>query len=126
MTFIEYKDYERRVARFFKAEGINNLSDKGVETESYFSHSPCECCKRPLGGDRFDMTGYNPSDGEIYEYEICPDCRYYATYGKLDDMTMMEMSNGRNKNRNRKIKKSDGNDDDDGDVWGSDPLPFRT
>lgn len=25
------------------------------------------------------------------EYSICIDCEYYVTYGRLDDMTMMEI-----------------------------------
>ena len=29
--------------------------------------------------------------GTIEEYEVCQDCLYYAEYGELDDMTMMDM-----------------------------------
>jgi hypothetical protein len=31
------------------------------------------------------------SIGDILEYEICSDCLYYAEYGCLDDMTMMDI-----------------------------------
>jgi hypothetical protein len=90
MTKQEYKDYEERVARFFDKEGINNLSGDGEWQD--FDHRPCECCKRPLGGQREHASGYNPATKEVQEYEICSDCLYYAEYGQLDDMTMMDMT----------------------------------
>jgi len=61
------------------------------EDESYFSWKPCECCGSHLGGDRVDCNGYNPETQEIYEYSVCIDCEYYAEYGQLDDMTMLEI-----------------------------------
>ena len=94
MTKKEYNTYKNLVADFFKEEGISNLSaiqEEEGETESYFSHIPCDCCSRILGGDRYDCNGYNPKTKEIQEYSICPDCLYYAEYGQLDDMTMLDM-----------------------------------
>ncbi len=94
MTRKEYAEYERSVAKFFENEGIDNLttiSDESGNTEPYFSWSSCECCGSHLGGDRYDCNGYNPKTGEIYEYSVCVDCMYYAEYGKLDDLTMMEL-----------------------------------
>lgn len=121
MTTLEYKDYESRVKRFFREEKINCLSDKEECVEPYFSHSNCDCCKRSLAGNRYDMTGYSKADDEIYDYEICVDCRYYAEYGQLDDMTMMEVNDGQQQNKN-----TDGNDNAGGVVWGSEPVRFRT
>lgn len=86
----EYRDYEARVKTFFQKEGIANLSAI-PNNEPYFSHQPCECCKRNLGGDRIDANGYNPKTKEIYNYSICLDCEYYAEYGQLDDMTMLDI-----------------------------------
>jgi len=90
MTREEYTSYEKRVAAFFEREGITNLStDYEKNGEAYFSWRPCDCCGTPLGGNRKHATGYNPTTKEIYEYEVCQDCIYYAEYGQLDDMTML-------------------------------------
>jgi hypothetical protein len=94
-TTADYKEYEQRVAEFFEREGINNLSamsdEEGNTIQDKFSWRPCECCRRPLGRTRIQANGYNPTTGKIQEYKICTDCEYYAAYGKLDDMTMMDM-----------------------------------
>lgn len=96
MTLDEYKDFVRRVEGFFRREGINNLSMDIYESEGCFSWTPCDCCGRPLGGYRYRASGYNPETQEIHEYEVCEyevcqDCLYYAAYGMLDDMTMMDI-----------------------------------
>tara|TARA_Y100000310_G_scaffold270691_1_gene284680 strand:+ start:1483 stop:1776 length:294 start_codon:yes stop_codon:yes gene_type:complete len=90
----EYHNYKQSVDNFFKKEGINNLSqitDDDGYCEPYFSSIYCECCNRPLGGDRFDCNGYNSEHNKIYEYSVCTDCIYYAEYGYLDDVTMDEI-----------------------------------
>ena len=116
----EYQEYEEAVAHTFKEDGIVNLShghltcpdcnfdffQDSVDTETVkcgcgntkevldapsFSWRPCECCGSRLGGDRYHTTGFNPEMKEVYEYEICEDCLYYAEYRRLDDMTMMDM-----------------------------------
>ena len=94
MTKSEYKEYEKQVESFFVKTGISNLSticdkDTGY-CEPYFSHSPCDCCNG-IAGDRYEANGFNPINGEIYEFSVCSDCLYYAEYGKLDDMIMLEM-----------------------------------
>ena len=90
----DYDKYKARVASFLEREGIDCLSIKqlpdGEYSESYFSFSNCECCGRPLGGDRYLCSGYQPESNNIFDYEICDDCLYYAEYGQLDDMTMMD------------------------------------
>ncbi len=115
MTAKEYADYESAVAKFFFLEGISNLSsghyqcpdckvefddagicpqcgaDREILNEPHFSWRRCDCCNRPLGGDREFATGYNPTTGEVQEYSVCTDCVYYAEYGRLDDMTMMDV-----------------------------------
>jgi len=99
----EYTHYEEVVAHFFKDEGIGNLSydteeygdgteDDNVCIEPHFSWSPCDCCRRPLGGDRYVCSGFNNETKEIQDgYRICVDCYYYAEYGRLDDLTMEEV-----------------------------------
>ena len=109
MNEAEYAEYEKTVGKFFEREGINNLTsgvieceecghnypdndyapcDCGIDydsaSESYFTWRSCDCCGR-LGGDKETATGYNPTTKEIYTYEICLDCVYYAEYGQLCD-----------------------------------------
>lgn len=106
----EYEEYQARVREFFENEGIENLSSEG---EPYFSWSHCDCCHRPLGGDRYKATGFNRATQEIQEYQICTDCMYYAEYGQLDDMTMMNID------KNNPIGESD--EEDFKDVHGTPP-----
>ena len=90
----EYNNYITRVELFFNNEGINNLSqitDDDGDCEPYFSSTNCDCCNRSLGGDRYDCNGYNPETKEVQKYSVCTDCVYYAEYGQLDDMTMMDI-----------------------------------
>ena len=90
-TTKDYKKYEEQVEQFFFLEGIANLSRVSSQEESWFSWRPCECCKRSLGGDRITASGYHKETGTIFEYDICLDCEYYAEYGQLDDMTMLDL-----------------------------------
>lgn len=97
----EYKEYEANVADFFKREGITNLStvydeETGENDEPSFSWGPCQCCGSTLGGDRYKCNGYNPTTKEVQNYTVCTDCVYYAEYGQLDDMTMMDMEEDQN------------------------------
>lgn len=93
----EYKEYQEAVAEFFEREGINCLSYDTDEypdgcVEPHFSWSACDCCGSILGGDREICSGYNPTTGEIQKgYSVCSDCVYYVEYGRLDDMTMLEI-----------------------------------
>ena len=87
----DYDEYKSRVAAFFERENIQLLSDSGKE--SFFSHESCECCSRPLGGDRYTMNGLTypePYGAETFEYNVCVDCLYYNEYNQLDDMTMID------------------------------------
>ena len=95
MTKQEYKEYEIRFAEFMRLNELNNLTridgpDEDDFQEPYFSWRPCEVCQTHLGGNRIEANGYSRT-GVIYEFEICTDCEYYAEYGQLDDMTMMDM-----------------------------------
>lgn len=94
----EYDEYVKSVDRFFEKEGINCLStspDYGDNIEPHFSWYWCDCCSRDLGGNRYDCCGYNPTTKEIQDgYSICEDCLYFATYGQLDDMTMLDLETG--------------------------------
>jgi hypothetical protein len=115
MNKTEYADYQDAVADFWEREGLANLTsghincpnckvefddqdyclkcnaDRECLDEPYFSWHSCDCCGSRLGGNREHATGYNPTTKEIGEYSICSDCVYYAEYGRLDDMTMMEV-----------------------------------
>ncbi len=95
MNIKEYNQYQADVAAFFDREGINNLSavaDDEGNIDPYFSWQPCECCGSRLGGDRYEANGYIPATGEASGlFSVCPDCIYYAEYGQLDDMTMLEI-----------------------------------
>ena len=96
MNAKEYKEYQQDVDAFFKREGIQNLSTKydeetGENEESFFSWYPCECCGSTLGGDREHCDGWNPTLKEVQEYTVCVDCVYYAEYGQLGDMAMLEI-----------------------------------
>ena len=63
---------------------------KLLDIEPYFSHLPCDCCMRPLGGDRYDCSSFRTDSKEQHEYSICVDCLYFKDYGQLDDMTMLD------------------------------------
>ena len=87
----EYEEYQERVADFMLKENLEVL-DCGSE-EASFSWQPCECCGSTLGGDRHDVAGRNTDNNEVYHYDVCMDCYYYAEYGRLDDTTMVEIEN---------------------------------
>lgn len=106
MTKEEYVEYVNSVNDFFKREGIINLSPEAGDHadhdcvicgetvgygEGYFSSQPCECCGSYLGGTRYHATGYCPEINQGLCFEVCPDCIYFAEYGQLDDMTMLDM-----------------------------------
>lgn len=96
MTKAEYDDYVARVKAFYGANiGDYNNSFSTIEygDETFFSWSPCECCKRPLGGDRYEVSICVADSTEILtSLAICTDCYYYSHYGQLDDMTMLEVA----------------------------------
>ncbi len=61
MTQQDYNDYVNSVESFFTREGLQNLSQVDLEEESYFTSTPCECCRRRLGGDRYHCNGFRPT-----------------------------------------------------------------
>ena len=108
----EYKKYCQNVADFFEKEGITNLSHETGErsdgtnngecsccnkeigfNDGYFTWVKCECCGSPFGvGTLVHANGYNPKAGKAYCYEVCNNCIYFSEYGRLDDLTMMDIS----------------------------------
>ena len=86
-TKADYDRYEVQVE-----QGLEGLSFVCVDGdgEGHFSWTRCDVCDRDLGGDRFAAHGVDIND-DIVHLEVCQDCMYYITYGKLDDMTMMDM-----------------------------------
>ena len=92
MTLSEYRDYEKSVKSFFDYNNISHLSPIYQEWDPYFTWRNCDCCSRFLGGDRVECNSFNNKTKEIVgTYEVCMDCYYYAEYGQLDDMTMLEI-----------------------------------
>lgn len=89
----EYDQFCKDYAEFMEREGLSNLSRQGGEdTETFFSWRSCECCRTTLGGDRVLADGYNPTTKQVQsDYAICTDCEYFAEYGTLDDMTMLDI-----------------------------------
>lgn len=93
----EYEEYKQDVADFLEREGLNCLSYDSDEyeegcVEPHFSWSSCDCCGDSLGGNRTDCSGYNPTTKEVQKgYSVCDDCIYYLEYGRLDDLTMLEI-----------------------------------
>ena len=92
MNKSDYAKYEDKVKKFFKDEGIANLTcSSKYSAEPFFSWNTCDCCRTPEGGDRLEANGYNPTTESIQEYIICTDCEYYVEYGRLDDVTMFSV-----------------------------------
>jgi hypothetical protein len=108
MTKEEYAEYERKFglwheqARFPSSgdcEGCEECTDvycydlqhgRTPEIEAHFSWEPCEVCGSKLGGDRYPIHSVD-ANGDILHWEACLDCVYYIEYGRLDDMTMLEI-----------------------------------
>jgi hypothetical protein len=115
LTKKAYARYEAAVKAFFEREGIENLTTGHIKCpkcevpfndlgrcpkcntrrescdEPYCSSHGCDCCGNSLQQNLEHATGYNREHNEIYEYEICQDCAYYAEYGCLDDSQMDEI-----------------------------------
>jgi hypothetical protein len=90
MTKAEDADYEARVKAFFETDvNESTLQQLG---NPHFSWNPCECCERSHGGNRYEMTGISKISNRLERYQFCEDCLYYSAYGKLDDMTMMNIT----------------------------------
>lgn len=134
-TNSDYAEYQERVAEFLAREQVTAISGKvdqhGNTLTDEFSRTPCDVCRRPLAGSRIQASGYNPETRQVQHYEICPDCEYYLAYGKLDDMTMMdlkadpdEVQEHRADSKQAPVKESEDDDDlgdDIKDVLGEPP-----
>ncbi len=112
MTRIEYAEYELAYAwgvtglsavSSGACSGCNECCDDydyndGTEEfqitpEAWFAKSPCEACGTRWAGNRFPLHGVN-DDNSIVHLDVCDDCVYYSEYGRLDDQTMEELSDG--------------------------------
>lgn len=90
----QYDAYVDRFIEFLDNEDIDCLVEQDIDSWIGFSAEPCDCCGTHLAGKRYICNGYNPTINQIqYDYRICPDCLYFAEYGQLDDMAMMEIEN---------------------------------
>lgn len=108
MTKEEYQEYEKAVEyttsdyRFWSSGycpgcpecernyGAIEEGENYPEVEGNFSWRPCEICGSHLCDDGYPAHCVD-NDGEILHWEICTDCVYYLEYGRLDDMTMLEI-----------------------------------
>jgi hypothetical protein len=89
----QYLLWEKRVFEFLEEENTNCLAAAGLDADLGFSWHPCECCGSPLGGDRFEMLGFNPdTHEETGPYEVCFSCYIWAAYGEIGDGAMMDIS----------------------------------
>lgn len=108
MTKQEYAEYQERVEAELKslkyassgycpgcavcedAYGAIEEEEDYPEVEGSFSWQSCEICGSGLGGDRHPVHAV-AADGSILHFDACIDCVYYMEYGRLDDMTMLDM-----------------------------------
>jgi hypothetical protein len=90
MTKEEYKKYQEKFNSFLLKNNIYSFSPV-QNSEPYFSKSPCNCCGTSLYGNREKVSAFQEKTKEILFFECCQDCIYYAAYGQLDDMTMIEI-----------------------------------
>lgn len=90
MTKTEYAAY---VSRF--EDGIKGYTHFTTDGEEYFSWRRCSICGTTEGGSREDGQAVDSkSDAIVFVGSICLDCVYFNEYGRLDDMTMMEVEEG--------------------------------
>ena len=83
---MDYEEYQEVVTNFYKSlEPEESLVASNEELG--FSHRACECCKRPLGGDRWRVYAIKPErvSDENIAYSVCVDCLLYLEYGYLND-----------------------------------------
>lgn len=97
MTKQEYAEYEDTLQTWWqdysKGYGQGRLEDCIAcpeDDDPHFSWSECDICLRPLGGDRYPAHTID-KNGDVIHWSICPDCLYYLEYGRLDDITMLDM-----------------------------------
>jgi len=57
--------------------------------ECAFDASPCDVCSRDLAGSHH--AAHALIDGEPIHLWICIDCLHFIAYGRLDDLTMLEI-----------------------------------
>ena len=90
----EYIAYEIEVKAFLRENDVipGCFGPKSDDSEPYFSWQNCDCCKSELGGNRENYV-FVTNQMDKFEAEICTDCIYYLTYGRLDDSQMMEIEN---------------------------------
>lgn len=89
----QYDVYVKRFNEFMDNEDINclNQQDNDDSYHAFFSWESCDVCGT-RSGSRYICNGYNPTTRQIqYDYCVCQDCVYFAEYGRLDDMTMLEI-----------------------------------
>jgi hypothetical protein len=90
MTHIEYHQFQQAVEQFEIKNDVKPGCHSGLMLGVFFSNSPCRCCQRPLAGNRQEYE-FATNDGKTFRADICVDCEYYLTYGRLDDTTMLEV-----------------------------------
>jgi len=76
---------------FHWAENKNDPTNDEYDmaSEGHFSWAQCDFCGSTLGGTR--EPAHARIDDVIHHFDICCDCVYYVNYGRLDDLTMLEI-----------------------------------
>jgi len=49
-----------------------------------FTWRGCELCKRPEGGDKYQLVAFNPVTGDQFDLAVCEDCLGLVANGHLD------------------------------------------
>ena len=81
----DYARYRAEVAE--RTKGYAAVSVPGDGPSTAFTWQPCFACGRALPGERYRLAMARELGRRPLHSEICPDCVYYLTYGKLDDET---------------------------------------
>ncbi len=103
MTKTEFTEYEKRVNTFIRDNRVK-LGCYSPTGSEFFSNKRCECCLRNYAGDREEYS-FACENGEQFTADICADCVYYLAYGRLDDLTMLEIAENE-KQEGRKREKA--------------------
>lgn len=91
-TTEDYNKFRRNFALFVSAFRLSHIS---TGSENTFSWDSCDCCQDDGGGARYELHAHQDGNSEIVTFSVCPDCLYYANYGRLDDVTMLRIEDNR-------------------------------
>ena len=85
---MKYEDFKKKIDNFKdinNCAGFNLVTDEDGNSESYFSHIPCDCCGRSLAGDRYTCEIFDNKTRKVFEIDICVDCLQYDAKGEVEN-----------------------------------------